>query len=183
MKSRLAVSGQALFLQWKILGSGLRFPALQKPLEEASRWVQCLPVESLWTWPPGIHSNTFGGNLLASAASLATLEFLEKEYTEKRVKELGSYMIRLLGELQESIPCIGDVRGLGLMIGVEIVKPDKSTDPILRDKILREAFKERILLLPCGDSVIRFSPPLVITVEEVDLGLEKFENALRRTVR
>ena len=137
----------------------------------------------LMDWPPGIHSNTFGGNLLASAASLATLEFLEKEYTEKRVKELGSYMIRLLGELQESIPCIGDVRGLGLMIGVEIVKPDKSTDPILRDKILREAFKERILLLPCGDSVIRFSPPLVITVEEVDLGLEKFENALRRTVR
>ena len=66
------------------------------------------------------------------------------------------------------------------MIGVEIVKPDKSIDPIRRDKILREAFKERILLLPCGDSVIRFSPPLVITDEEVDLGLEKFENALKK---
>jgi 4-aminobutyrate aminotransferase len=64
-----------------------------------------------------------------------------------------------LRELQENFPCIGDVRGMGLMIGVEIVKPDKSADPILRDKILREAFKERILLFHCVDSVIRFAHP------------------------
>lgn len=138
-----------------------------------------LADRELMDWPPGVHSNTFGGNLLASAAALASLEFLEKENTENRVKELGSHMMQRLGELQENFPCIGDVRGIGLMIGVEIVKPDKSTDPIRRDKILREAFKERILLLPCGDSVIRFSPPLVIKDEEADLGLEKFEKALK----
>ena len=139
----------------KALGGGLPMGAM-------------LADSELMDWPSGVHSNTFGGNLLASAASLASLEFLEKENTENRVKELGSHMRQRLGELQENFPCIGDVRGIGLMIGVEIVKPDKSIDPIRRDKILREAFKERILLLPCGDSVIRFSPPLVITDEEAD---------------
>jgi len=151
----------------KALGAGLPAGAM-------------LADRELMDWPPGVHSNTFGGNLLASAASLASLEFLEKENTETRVKKLGSCMRQRLGELQENFPCIGDVRGLGLMIGVEIVKPDKSIDPAQRDKILREAFKERILLLPCGDSVIRFSPPLVITSEEIDLALEKFETAMKK---
>jgi len=138
-------------------------------------------------WPPGVHSNTFGGNLLASAASLASLEFLEKKVTEKRVKELGSHIQQRLRELQENFPCIGDVRGLGLMIGIEIVKSDKfkfdkSVDPIRRDKILREAFKEKIILLPCGDSVIRFCLPLVMTDEEADMGLERFEEALKKAI-
>ena len=150
----------------KALGGGLPMGAM-------------LADSELMDWPSGVHSNTFGGNLLASAASLASLEFLEKENTENRVRKLGSSIRQRLRELQENFSCIGDVRGLGLMIGVEIVKPDKSIDPIRRDKILREAFKERILLLPCGDSVIRFSPPLVITDEEVDIGLEKFEKALK----
>ena len=144
----------------KALGAGLPIGAM-------------LADSDLMDWPAGVHSNTFGGNLLASAASLASLEFLEKENTENRVKELGSHITQRLRELQENFPCIGDVRGLGLMIGVEIVKSDKSVDPIRRDKILREAFKERILLLPCGDSVIRFCPPLVITDEEVDLWARK----------
>ena len=69
------------------------------------------------------------------------------------------------------------------MIGAEIVKSDKSIDPIRRDRIVREAFKEGVLLLPCGDSVIRFSPPLVMTDEEADLGLDKLEKALRRAAR
>jgi 4-aminobutyrate aminotransferase len=151
----------------KALGAGLPMGAM-------------LADRELMDWPPGVHSNTFGGNLLASAASLASLEFLERENMETRVKELGSYMRQRLGELQDNFPCIGDVRGLGLMIGLEIVKPDKSIDPSTRDKIISEAFKEKILLLPCGDSVIRFSPPLVITAEEIDLGLERFERAMKK---
>ncbi len=153
----------------KALGAGLPMGAV-------------LADSELMDWPPGVHSNTFGGNLLASVASLASLEFLEKENPEIRVKELGSHMRQCLEEFQENFSCIGDVRGLGLMIGIEIVRPDKSINPIQRDKILREAFKERILLLPCGDSVIRFSPPLVITDEEIDLGMERFENALKKAV-
>jgi 4-aminobutyrate aminotransferase len=88
-----------------------------------------------------------------------------------------------LRELQENFPCIGDLRGRGLMIGVEIVKLDKSADPILRDKILKEVFKERILLFHCGDSVIHFCPPLVITDEEAEMGLERFEAALKKAMR
>ncbi len=158
----------------KALGAGLPLGAM-------------LAESNLMDWPPGVHSNTSGGNLLASAASLASLEFLEREVTEKRVKELGSHIQQRLKELQENFPCIGDVRGLGLMIGIEIVKSDKlkfdkSIDPIRRDKILREAFKEKILLLPCGDSVIRFCPPLVMTDEEADMGLERFEEALKKAI-
>ena len=171
------------FLAMENFGVRAEISCLAKAIGGGLPMGAMLADRELMDWPPGVHSNTFGGNLLASTASLATLQFLGKENTETRVKELGSYIIQRLEELQENFPCIGDVRGLGLMIGVEIVKPDKSIDPILRDKILRETFKERILLLPCGDSVIRFSPPLVITTEEVDFGLEKFENALRRATR
>jgi 4-aminobutyrate aminotransferase len=142
-----------------------------------------LADSNLMDWPPGVHSNTFGGNLLSSASALASLEFLEKENIENHVREMGANIRHRLRELQENFPCIGDVRGLGLMIGAEIVKSDKSIDPVRRDRIIREAFKDGVLLLPCGDSVIRFSPPLVMTDEEADLGLDKFEKALRRAVR
>lgn len=167
------------FLALKNFGVRAEISCLAKALGGGLPMGAMLADRELMDWPPDVHSNTFGGNLLASAASLASLEFLEKENTETRVKELGSHIRQRLRELQENFPCIGDVRGLGLMTGVEIVKPDKSIDPIRRDRILREAFKERILLLSCGDSVIRFSPPLVITTEEVELGLEKFEKALK----
>lgn len=158
----------------KALGAGLPLGAM-------------LADSSLMDWPPGVHSNTFGGNLLATAASLASLDFLERKVPEKRVKKLGAHIQQRLKELQENFPCIGDVRGLGLMIGVEITKSDKiqfdkSADPIQRDKILWEAFKEKILLLPCGDSVIRFCPPLVMSDEEADMGMEKFEEALKRAI-
>jgi len=154
----------------KALGSGLPIGAM-------------LADSDLLDWPPGVHSNTFGGNLLSSAAALASLEFLEKENTENHVREMGAHIRHRLWELQENFPCIGDVRGLGLMIGAEIVKSDKSIDPVRRDRIIREAFKDGVLLLPCGDSVIRFSPPLVMADEEADLGLDKFEKALRRAAR
>ncbi|MCC4769525.1 aminotransferase class III-fold pyridoxal phosphate-dependent enzyme [Methanosarcina sp. DH2] len=154
----------------KALGAGLPIGAM-------------LADSDLMDWPPGVHSNTFGGNLLSSASALASLEFLEKENTENHVREMGSHVRQRLRELQENFPCIGDVRGLGLMIGAEIVKSDKSIDPVRRDRIIREAFKDGVLLLPCGDSVIRFSPPLVMTDEEADLGLDKFEKSLRRAAR
>lgn len=154
----------------KALGAGLPIGAM-------------LADSELMDWPPGVHSNTFGGNLLASASALASLEFLEKENMENHVREIGSHIQHRLRELQENYPCIGDVRGLGLMIGAEIVKSNKSIDSDRRDRIIREAFKDGVLLLPCGDSVIRFSPPLVMSEEEADLGLDKFEKALRRAAR
>lgn len=169
------------FLAMENFGVRAEISCLAKALGGGLPMGAMLAGRDLMDWPPGVHSNTYGGNLLASAASLASLEYLEKKNTAIRVKELGFYMRQRLVELQENFPFIGDVRGLGLMIGVEIVKPDKSIDSTKRDKIIREAFKERILLLPCGDSVIRFSPPLIITDEEVDLGLEKFQKALKKS--
>lgn len=168
------------FLAMKNFGVSAEISCLAKALGGGLPMGAMLADRKLMDWPQGVHSNTFGGNLLASAASLSSLEFLEKENIKNRVKELGFKMKQLLRELQENFPFIGDVRGLGMMVGVEIVKPDKSIDPIRRDRILREAFKEGILLLPCGDSVIRFSPPLVITDQELDSGLERFQKALNK---
>jgi len=95
-------------------------------------------------WPPGTHSNTFGGNLLASAAALAALKFMEREDIGTRAKQLGDHLMMRLRELQSKYPAIGDVRGLGLMIGVEIVKHDGAIDPDTRDRIVVEGFKEGI---------------------------------------
>jgi 4-aminobutyrate aminotransferase len=151
----------------KALGSGLPMGAM-------------LSSSEIMDWPPGTHSNTFGGNLLASASSLAGLEFMEKEDLGNNAKQVGNYMMERLREMQQDHPAIGDVRGLGLMIGVEIVKPDKAIDPNTRDRIVIEGFKEGIILLSCGDSAIRFSPPLVITKQEADIGIDRFENALKK---
>lgn len=115
-----------------------------------------LSSSSIMDWPPGTHSNTFGGNLLASAASLAALNFMEREDIGARTKQLGDHLMVRLRELQSKYPAIGDVRGLGLMIGVEIVKPDGSIDSDTRDRIVVEGFKEGIVLLPCGDSAYVF---------------------------
>ena len=140
-----------------------------------------LSSSAIMDWPPGTHSNTFGGNLLASAASLAALQYMEREDLGTRAQHLGTHTMKRLRELQSRYPAIiGDVRGLGLMIGIEIVKPDGSVDPETRDRIVVEGFKAGVVLLPCGDSVIRFCPPLVITDEEVDTGLDRFEAALKK---
>ena len=138
-----------------------------------------LADRSLMDWTPGTHSNTFGGNLLASAASLAGIEFMERENIGEHAKELGEHIMKRLREMQQEHPSMGDVRGMGLMIGVEFVKPDKAPNPDIRDSILVEGFKQGIVLLPSGDSVIRFSPPLVLTEEEADKGLDSFEEALK----
>jgi len=139
-----------------------------------------LSSSAIMDWPPGTHSNTFGGNLLASAASLAALQYMEREELGARAQQLGDHFMTRLRELQSRYPAvIGDVRGVGLMIGVEIVKPDGSVDPQMRDRIVVEGFKMGVVLLPCGDSVIRFCPPLVITKDEADTGLDRFEVAMK----
>ena len=154
----------------KALGGGLPLGAM-------------LSSSDIMDWPSGVHSNTFGGNLLASAASLASLEYMEKEDLGGHAKELGGYIMKQLREMQAEYPAIGDVRGLGLMIGIEMVKPNGSVDPDTRDRIILEGYKEGIILLSCGDSVIRFSPPLVITKKEADIGLDRFEAALKKVIR
>jgi 4-aminobutyrate aminotransferase len=135
--------------------------------------------ESLVTWPKGSHGNTFGGNPISCAAALATLEVLEEEYMENAAR-VGQYTIEALEEIAARHPSIGQVRGIGLMIGVEFVKNQttRKAHTDLRDRVVDLAFERGLLTLGCGKSVIRISPPLCITREEMDEGLTILEEAI-----
>jgi len=139
----------------------------------------CIARESVMSWPKGTHGNTFGGNPVSCAASLATIELLEEEYLANAT-EVGQYAIDALQEIQARHPSIGDVRGKGLMIGVEFVKDKGTKEPneALRDMIEKHGFQHGLLLLGCGKSTIRLAPPLCLTKQEADEGLEIFEHAI-----
>ncbi len=131
------------------------------------------------TWPRGAHGNTYGGNPLACVAALATLELIEKEYL-KNAADVGAYTLDALEEIQTRHPSIGNVRGLGLMIGVEFVKDRRTREPAdkLRDQVVDLAFERGLLTLGCGKSVIRISPPLCIRPSQIDEGLQILEEAI-----
>lgn len=120
-------------------------------------------------WPRGAHGNTFGGNPLCCAAALATLDLIETQYAANAA-EVGAYFLDRLGELQARHPEIGDVRGRGLFIGMELVKDRVSKIPAkeLCDAVITRAFHNGLILLSCGTSTVRLMPPLVIGRGEVD---------------
>jgi 4-aminobutyrate aminotransferase len=134
-------------------------------------------------WKRGAHGNTFGGNPLCCAAALATLELVEREYAANAAA-VGEYFIGRLRELQQRFPCIGDVRGKGLMIGMELVTDPKSRAPAkkLCDAVLTRAFHHGLLLLSCGASTVRFIPPLMIDRSHVDEALTLLEPALKEAL-
>ena len=136
--------------------------------------------KSVMTWPKGSHGNTYGGNPISCAASLATINEIEANYLENTNK-VGSYAIKKLKEIQSRHPSIGEVRGLGFMIGVEFVTDKESMQPnaAIRDRVEKLAFERGLLLLGCGTSVIRISPPLCTTKEQIDEGLNILEEAVR----
>jgi 4-aminobutyrate aminotransferase len=133
-------------------------------------------------WVPGSEGGTYGGNALACAAAAATIRVLREEGLVENAQDRGVQLMSGLRHLQEQYPRIGDVRGLGLMVGVEFTdeqgQPDKSTAKALQNACL----EERLLLLTCGtwDNTIRFIPPLVATSEQINDGLARFERSLAR---
>lgn len=129
----------------------------------------------------GAHSNTYGGNLLACVSASATIEVIGKEGLVKRAEKLGKLVSSRLSDMKEKYPLIGDVRGIGLMQAVELVKNRKTKAPAISevDKILEKSYKNGLILLPCGTSGIRFIPPLVIEEDELKEGLDIFEKALK----
>ncbi|MCE5336538.1 MAG: acetyl ornithine aminotransferase family protein [Desulfobacteraceae bacterium] len=134
-------------------------------------------------WHSGSHASTFGGNPVSCAASLATIELLENgliENARKRGEQLKSALL----EMQGSYECMGDVRGLGLMVGVEFVKDrvTKERAAVERDEIIQKAFQKGLLILGCGENSVRFCPALTIGPEELDTGLAIFEEAVRESV-
>jgi 4-aminobutyrate aminotransferase len=135
--------------------------------------------KSIVTWPLGSHGNTYGGNPIACAAALATMDLIRDEYLQNAT-DVGEYALDALNEVAARHPSIGEVRGKGLMIGVEFVKNTQTREPAheLRERVVHHAFERGLLTLGCGRSTIRVSPPLSITCAEMDAGLEIFEEAI-----
>jgi 4-aminobutyrate aminotransferase len=135
--------------------------------------------ESVMSWPEGAHGNTYGGNPIACAAALATLDLVEEELLENAAK-LGEYTLDALAEIQTRHKSIGQVRGKGLMIGVEFVKDQESRDPApdLRNTVEELAFQNGLLVMGCGKSTMRIAPALSIDKALIDEGLEKLESAI-----
>ncbi len=131
----------------------------------------------------GAHSNTFGGNALACASTVATLKTIERDGLHKRAAVLGERMHKRLEEMHDQFPLIGDNRGLGLMRASELVKSSGSKEPAVeeRDHLIEEALKRGLILLPCGESAVRYIPPLTIEEDLLETGLDVLEEAFRAT--
>ena len=130
-------------------------------------------------WKRGAHGNTFGGNPLCCAAALTTLDLVEREYAANAAS-VGDYFIHALRQLQQRFECVGDVRGKGLMIGMELISDRASRKPArqLCERVLTRAYHNGLLLLSCGQSTVRFIPPLMITRAHVDEAMGMIEVAL-----
>jgi 4-aminobutyrate aminotransferase len=131
-------------------------------------------------WRPGAHASTFGGNPVCIAAALATIELLEQELIENAAR-MGRHIMTRIGDWPKRFSCVGDVRGLGLMIGLEFVHDQKTKEraPQLRDKLELLAFQRGLLVLGCGINSIRLCPPLVITKDQADFAIDTLEECLR----
>ncbi|GAC1649785.1 MAG: acetyl ornithine aminotransferase family protein [Acidobacteriaceae bacterium] len=139
----------------------------------------CMTRADIMDWLPGSHASTFGGNPIAIAAALATFEILEREAIANAA-EVGSYMMRRMQSWPAAHKSVGDVRGRGLMIGVELVR-DKQTKERAgaeRDRVVEVCFENGLLVLGCGDNTVRISPPLIITQQQADIAMDILENAV-----
>jgi 4-aminobutyrate aminotransferase len=136
----------------------------------------------LMRWREGTHASTFGGNPVCAAAALATIELLQNGLVEN-ARKMGELFMARLETMQPKHDCVGDVRGKGLMIGVEFVESpvSKRPNPDRRNAVVQRAFELGLILQGCGPNSIRFAPPLTVSEEEVEVGLEIFEQALRDT--
>lgn len=143
----------------------------------------CTAKADIMSWHKGAHASTFGGNPVAIAAALKTIELLENELVENSAK-VGGYLEAGLNKLKEKYECIGEVRGLGMMLGVEFVTDGTSLkpDPELRDRIEMACFNKGLIILGCGTSTIRWSPPLILSKENVDVALEIFDAAIAESI-
>jgi 4-aminobutyrate aminotransferase len=135
--------------------------------------------EHMQKWPNGSHGNTFGGNPVCCAAALATLDLVQRECLANAAV-VGAYLKERLVALMEDFACIGEVRGLGLMIGMELVRDRQGREPAaqLCTTFLRRAFQNGLLLLSCGVSTVRFMPPLIVTRAQVDEALDLVRQSL-----
>lgn len=144
----------------------------------------CVARADLMSWHKGAHASTFGGNPVCIASALKTIELLENGLVENAAT-VGAYLKDGLLRLKDKHEVVGDVRGHGLMLGVEFVTDKTSLKPDfeLRDRIEMECFNRGLIILGCGTSTIRWSPPLILTKENADVALEIFEAAIVSAIR
>lgn len=156
----------------KGLASGLPLSAIGSSMELMSKG-----------WP-GSQGGTYGGNVVACAAALATLDVVDEEQLVANARARGEQLLTLLRELGERIDVIGDVRGRGLMVAVEFSQGDSIPDAGTASTVLEAAVREGLLLLPCGATgqAVRFIPPLVVTESEVETGAEMFTRAVESAI-
>jgi 4-aminobutyrate aminotransferase len=131
-------------------------------------------------WVPGSHASTFGGNPVCIAAALATLDVIERENLLRNSTDVGNHMLKRMADWPSKHKLVGDVRGRGLMIGVEIVKDKKTKEYAAaeRDRIIELVFERGILFLGCGPSTIRIAPPLIVTKDEADVAIDALEECV-----
>jgi len=143
-----------------------------------------LARESLMQWHVGAHASTFGGNPVAIAAALKTFEILENGVMDNAAS-IGSYMIDRLREVAERRDCIAQVRGLGLMIGIEIARDREANQawPDLRDRIVEDCFYRGLVIQGAGESSLRLSPPLIIDREQADFAIDTIESVIETATK
>jgi 4-aminobutyrate aminotransferase len=139
-------------------------------------------LEVMQKWIPGSHGGTYGGNAVAAAAAVATIQAMREEGMLENTRQRGVQLITGLRHLQEEYPAIGDVRGLGLMVGAEFrTTPDRQPDKLTAKAIIHACQERKLLLLTCGpwDNTIRWIPPLVVSSAQIDQALSIFNQALK----
>jgi 4-aminobutyrate aminotransferase len=138
--------------------------------------------ESVMTWKKGAHGTTYGGNPVCIASAMATLDLIENGYMEN-ARKMGEYFFGRIGDWPKRFKIVGDVRGKGLMIGIEIVRDQKTKEKAadLRDAVISKAFHKGLLTLSSGENSIRMSPPLLIDEEQADFAIHTLEDCLRET--
>jgi 4-aminobutyrate aminotransferase len=166
---------------WAIEHSGVQpdIVCLAKGIASGMPLGVCMSRAEIMDWLPGSHASTFGGNPVSIAAALATLDIIEREAMANAAR-VGALMLERLNGWKSTHPLVGDVRGRGLMIGVELVK-DKATRepaPALRNRIETLAFERGLMVLGCGETALRLCPPLVIKEEEATVALDILEEVL-----
>jgi 4-aminobutyrate aminotransferase len=139
-------------------------------------------TEETFAWAPEVHGSTFGGNIVCCAAALETINIMEEEGLVENARKVGEFIINWLAGIQTKYEIVGDVRGKGLMIGIEIVenKKTKKVAKQKRDKIIRHAFEKGLLILGCGENSIRICPPLIINSQEAEMGLRVLELCIEK---
>ena len=137
----------------------------------------------LMTWPPGAHASTFGGNPVCCAAALATIALLEEGLIENAAR-MGAHIWSRIDDWPARFPTVGQVRGLGLMIGIEMVRDQRTREkaPQIRDRVVDLAFERGLLVLGAGENSIRLCPPLVVTRDQCDFAVETLEECLKLAV-